>query len=138
MVLDDPARARWRVTNLAGDQREMLRRLYDRGLSEASARSLIWLLRNDAFFRQRLDECDDVLLISYEQLVSQPTEELQAALRFVGLPFGRNSFRHVTTDSVSRDPPNEIDGEVRRLCDDMMSRLDAARAEQTCALAAIS
>ncbi len=95
---------------------------------EASARSLIWWLRNSAFFRQELHGRDDVLLINYEHLVSRPTEELQRALLFAGLPFGRDSFSHVKTDSVSRDPPREIDPEVRELCDAMKARLDAARA----------
>ena len=128
MILEDPARARWRAVNLDVEDVGVVRRLYSKGLSEASARSLIWWLRNSAFFRQELHGRDAVLLINYEHLVSRPTEELQRALLFAGLPFGRDSFSHVTTDSVSRDPPREIDPEVRELCDAMKARLDAARA----------
>lgn len=125
LIVESPKEARWRARYLTEEQTQLVRYHYNRRLSEPSARSLIWYVRNIAFFTQRLDGRDDVMLINYEHLVSHPTEELARALRFVGLPFGSRSFSHVNMDSINRDPSHEIDADIAALCDELMDRLNA-------------
>ena len=124
LIVESPDEARWRARNLSDEQLAIIRHHYGRQLSEASARSLIWYVRNLAFFAQNLDRRDDVMLINYEHLVSDPPDELARALKFVGLPFGRKSFSHVNMDSINRDPSHEIDSEIAALCDQLMGRLN--------------
>ena len=47
--------ARWRAINVTDEDRVLIRGHLQRGLSEQSARALIWSIRNGFFFRQGLD-----------------------------------------------------------------------------------
>lgn len=135
ITLEDPVRARWRRLNLSDSQLALLRRHYDRGLDDNSARALIWYIRNDLYFTQALDADDRVALINYEHLVSSPDEELLRAWEHVGLEHSRRHHAHVSTRSVGKHSEPVIDHEVAQLADEMMLRLDAARALQSDAFA---
>jgi len=126
LVDEEPEAARWRARNIDEEQLALIRMYRKRGLSESSARALIWYLRNHFFFKQRLDVCDRVLLINYEALVTEPSRHLRRAFEFVGLPFRDRFFKHVSTRSIRKNSEPEIDPEVRQLCVDLLTRLHAA------------
>jgi Sulfotransferase domain len=128
LIDEDPVNARWRARNLDPEQVAMVRNYRGRGLSETSARALIWYLRNQFYFKQRLDASDRVLLINYESLVTDPARYLRHAFEFVDLPFDERFFAHVSTQSVRKQPEPEIDSEVLELCSDLLARLHAAAA----------
>lgn len=130
ITLEEPARARWRRLNLSESQLALLRRHYDRGLDDNSARALIWYIRNDLFFSQSLDRDPRVALVNYEHLVKSPDRELHRAWEHVGLMHSHRHHVHVSTRSVGKHSEPVIDSEVAQLADEMMRRLDAARALQ--------
>jgi hypothetical protein len=127
VVLEEPERAGWRRTNLTDSQIALFRRFYTPGLSDASARCLIWYVRNENYYTQSLERRSDVLLVNYEDLVTAPAVELQRVFNFLGLQVVDKSFGHMNTASVGREPVASIDEEIRSLCDDLMGRLDASR-----------
>lgn len=135
ITLEEPARARWRRLNLSESQLSLLRRHYDRGLDDNAARALIWYIRNDLYFSQALDKDPRVVLINYERLVKSPDKELHRAWEHVGLEHSHRHHVHVSTRSVGKHTEPEIDIEVAKLADEMMRRLDAARAVQSEAFA---
>jgi len=125
-VLEEPEKARWRRMNLSDDTLKLIRAHYERGLSDASARALIWYVRNSLYFEQNLDEHEAMRLINYEKLVSAPEAHLRKVFGFVGLGFELNFVGHVSTNSVKKDVAPEIDDAVLELCNSMWQRLNDA------------
>ena len=124
LITDEPDKARWRRRNLTLEQIEMIRRHRERGLSEASARALIWYLRNHAFFDQRLESNSDVLLVNYEQVASRPEAAVRSVFGFIGLPFHESYVREVSSGSVRKRPQPEIDREIEELCESLTTRMN--------------
>jgi hypothetical protein len=119
--------ARWRSINISDADVSMIRAHLDRGISEVSARALIWSIRNGFYFRQGLDGRPDVLLLNYEELVRDPATVVRRAFEFAALPFRDDYTRKVFTSSIGRRPSPEIDPRVEMLCRDTLTRLDARR-----------
>lgn len=115
--------ARWRAVNLSKDDVAMVDAHLRRGISEASARALIWYIRNGFYFRLGLDRRPDVMLINYEELVRDPKHVVARAFDFVGLEFNDRCVSRVFGSSVGRRPAPELDPDIVALCDDMMARL---------------
>ena len=130
ITVEDPERARWRRLNLSDTQLELLRSHYQRGIDDNSARALIWYVRNDLYFSQQLEGDPRVALVNYEMLVESPEDELRRAWAHVGLDLDRRHHEHVSRNSVGRHAEPRIDPEIATLADDMMRRLDDARARQ--------
>jgi hypothetical protein len=84
-LLEDPIRAGWRVHGMTEDHMGLVRQYYSDALTEASARALIWYLRNDTYFTQSLESDERVLLVKYENLVCDPESELHRIFEFLGL-----------------------------------------------------
>ncbi len=122
--------ARWRSININDDDVATIRRHLQRGISEPSARALIWLIRNSFYFRLGLDQRMDVLLLNYEELVRNPVVVVERAYRFVGLEFSERCTRNVFASSISRRPALEIDAEIQSLCVAMLARLDRCTSRQ--------
>jgi hypothetical protein len=125
-IVERSPKARWRAINLTDADIRMIQRHMDRGLSDESARALIWYLRNDFYFRQGLDRRPDVLLVNYEDLVRSPVNVVREVFEFAGLAFRPKYVREVSAASVGRKTPPNIDPEVIKLCDDLLGRLTAA------------
>ena len=123
--------ARWRSINISDDDVARIRGFLDRGISEPSARALIWAMRNDFFFRLGMDRRPAVLLLNYEDLVRDPTAVVSSAYQFVGLEFREKYTRGVFSTSIGRREAPEIDPEIEELCTDVLGRLHEERRKQT-------
>ena len=96
--------SRWRSINITDDDVALIQHHLQRGISEQSARALIWAIRNDFFFRQGMDRRSDVLLLNYEELVRESVTVVARAYEFVGLEFNEKYTRNVFATSIGRRP----------------------------------
>jgi hypothetical protein len=126
LIIEEPAKARWRARGLNSEDLALIRKHYTPQLPDPSARALIWYIRGRCYFTQQLQERSEVMLINYEQLVTRPREQLRAAFEFVGLAFQDRYFEHVATSSIRKRPDPEIAPEIAALCDALTERFDAA------------
>jgi hypothetical protein len=124
-VIHDPDKAGWRAKNLPVHLIELIRTHYDRGISEPSARALIWYVRNVLFFEQKLDANDNVCLVRYEKLARAPEKEFQRIFAFLQLRLRPAYFKRVSTKSIRRESPPLIDDGVAELCDGLKIKLIA-------------
>lgn len=129
-VVDESPAARWRAINITADDIASIRRHLQRGLSEESARALIWALRNDFFFRRGMHRRSDVLLLGYEELVRDPVAIVRRAYDFVGLAFNEEYTHKVFSTSIGRRASPEIDPEIDAICAAVLGRLDECRLGQ--------
>jgi hypothetical protein len=126
LILEEPQKARWRARGLSADDLALIRKHYNKDLTDPSARALIWYIRGRCYFTQKLEEHSDVMLINYEQLVTNPREQLRAAFDFVALPFQDSYYQHVATSSIRKRPDPEIAPEIAALCDALTEQFAAA------------
>lgn len=124
-VIHDPEKAAWRAKNLPVTLTELIRTHYERGISEPSARALIWYVRNHLFFEQHLDDNNNVRLIRYEQLARTPETEFSYIFAFLDLPLRPSYYERVSTRSIRRDAPPVIDELIGELCKGLQDRLIA-------------
>jgi hypothetical protein len=121
--------ARWRARNLADADIEAIGGHLRRGITESSARALIWYVRNSFFFRLGLNERTDIVLVNYEDLVKNPVVEVARVFDFVGLRFEKKYVDGIFASSIGRRAAPEIDGEIAALCDSLFEELAAHRRE---------
>ena len=100
---------------------------YHPAINDASALGLFWFYRNQLFFDQGFEADRRVLLMRYESLVEAPALEVDTVARFLGLRPTGPMRRLVVPGSVAKRPAPEIEPAVRRLCREMLARLDMAR-----------
>jgi hypothetical protein len=129
-VANRSSKARWRSINISDADVALIRSFLARGISEQSARALIWVVRNSFYFRLGMDRRPDVLLLNYEELVRDPNAVVSSAYRFVGLKFHDKYTRGVFSTSVGRRASPEIDPEIECLCTDVLGRLHEKRHER--------
>jgi len=128
LVIEDDERARWRRWGMTEDLMALIREWHARGISEASARALIWYVRNRSFLEQGLIGSERLALLNYEALVRNPHAHFTFAARFLGLAPSAKMGRGVVATSIRRREPPEIEPAIRELCETLFEQL-SARAE---------
>ena len=109
---------------------ELVRKHYHPELSIASANALFWYYRNQLFFDQHLEQEPRVCLVKYEEFAANPQIEVGRMVQFLGISATRAMSDHIRGNSVKRAPVGEIEPRIRRLCDEMLERLETASAFQ--------
>jgi hypothetical protein len=121
---------RWEAQGLSAESRELIASFSYDDMTPHSAAALFWLVRNALYFELGLDRRDDVAVASYDALVSDPEPAMRALCDFLAFPYHPRLVAHIDARSHSERPPLDLDPEIRRRCDDMARRLDAARLQK--------
>lgn len=124
-MLHEPQKAGWRVENVTEEELELVRYYYEKGVDDASARALIWYLRNILFFQQGLDSNKNVIMTRYEDIATSPEKEFEKVFRFLGLPNNRKAARIAFASSLHKNDPPRIDPGIEKLCQSLYERLNA-------------
>ncbi len=125
-MLHEPDIADWRIENVTDEDMALVRQHHEAGLSDASARALIWYLRNTLFFQQGLDSDERVRLICYERTVTQPQETFAAICEHLDIEFDPRMTRSLFRTSVGKSMSPEIEPSIKTLCDELHARLTAS------------
>ena len=123
-MLNDPRTADWRVEGVPTETMNTVQRFHGAGVSDASARALIWWIRNQHFFLQELQSRDDTRLLRYESMVQKPNEVFKEIFDFLSIPFHRRLIRSIHGMSLAKHPPQDIDPEIRALCEACLDKLN--------------
>lgn len=115
----------WEAGGLGPDRIEWIRGFDLDSMDPASASALFWYLRNSLFFELGLDRRPDVVLVSYDATVADPRGSMRALASFLGIPFRPELAAHVEPRTERRRGALEIDPGIRRLCEELLARLDA-------------
>lgn len=99
-------------------------------MTPETAAALFWWMRNGLYFEIGLDRRDDVLLASYEDMLTDPVAAMLAVCRFLGLRYRRQLIEHVSPRSPGGVRTLDIDPRVRSLCADLEGRLAEALCHQ--------
>jgi len=124
LIIKDPEKAAWRAENVSQKNMVMIKKYYDLNISDASSRGLIWFLRNDLYFQQKLDQDHRVLLVKYEDLVLEPLRAFKSIFNFLEIDFKVKFIREISSSSISKNAKTEIDDEIEKMCSNHLYRLN--------------
>jgi hypothetical protein len=125
--------ASWRAGGLTTDKFDVVKRLYRRDISLYEAEALMWYLRNGLFFDLHACERPDVLLVRYEDLVSDPGSRFADVFEFIGTSMPARCVEAINGSAGPRRSDPEIHPEIRTLCDGLHERLLAHYREKSTA-----
>jgi hypothetical protein len=117
---------RWQARNISNETMSLIRSFDWSTMTPASAAALFWYVRNVAYFDQHLDERDDVVVVSYEQLTEGPRRVLEPVAAALGARWDDRFVAHIDRRSAAGRTPLELHPRVREVCDSLGVRLDAA------------
>ena len=121
---------RWQLQRLSPESLEVVAGFDLASMSPASGAALLWYVRNRLYFELGLHQRDDVTLVSYDALVADPPAAMRPLCAFLDVGYGPGLVK-----GLARRPPAgrgalELDPVVRRYCDELQERLDAAAREK--------
>ena len=115
----------WLGLGMTDTVRTELENFVKPGMGNASASAIQWYLRNILFFNQQFEYDKRVLLVSYEQLVNYPENEVERICKFIGIEFNSSMVRGIFSSSIHRRKPPKINPEIRLLCDQLQTDFKA-------------
>jgi hypothetical protein len=130
------AQASWQVQRLSPENADLVRSFDFTGMSAESAAALFWYIRNSLFFETALDRRDDVVLMSYDLLLSDPDRVAAALCSFLGLGFRKEMISRIDRRRRTPRAPLPIDPRIRQKCTELQERLDTVATAQLARLAA--
>jgi len=129
----------WSSESVSSASRELVRRFYHPDIPLNDAAAIFWLVRNALFFEQGLDSNQSVLLLRYDELVSEPGRAMRRIYEFLDLPFpGLYLVDGVHEDSRGLGRSLTLDPEIESLCQAMWDRFLACETGKRKASVSIS
>ncbi|MEP7368262.1 MAG: sulfotransferase [Dermatophilaceae bacterium] len=125
-IADGTSGMDWQGQRLSDPLRELISGFDYGQMTPYSAAALFWYVRNSLYFDLGLDARDDVLLASYDELVSDPEGSMRRVCDFVGLPYRAELSDLVERRIAHQRPPLDIDPKVRSRCNAMAAQLESA------------
>ena len=113
----------WQAQRLPAAAMEVISSFDYRTMTPETAAALFWWVRNSLYFELGLDRRSDVLLASYDDLLSDPRAGMRAICSFLGLAFRPELVAHIAPRAAKR-AGLDLDPRVRQLCDQLQDRLD--------------
>jgi hypothetical protein len=112
--------------NMSHETCDLLTRWTRSSITEHTGAAIMWYLRNQLFFEQRLGSSERSLLVSYEKFVQQPAEQLRRMGQFLNTRHLRNRAGDVFSTSIGKDKSPDISPGVLHACRALLGRLDLA------------
>lgn len=120
---------RWQVRGMPARSLAVVRSFDMHSMNPESAAALMWFLRNQLFFDLGLDRREDVMLVRYERLLSEPAATVRAVAAFASIGYDDRMVAHIERRQPAIRQPLDLDPGVRTLCDDLHARLCESAAE---------
>ena len=116
----------WRGERLADHVVATIDRLHRPDLSVQEGAALFWWMRNSIVWDRGLADDERVLVVRYEDLVTDPTRYFERVFRFLGVSFDPAFVTDTTPSSARGQPLDHVHPDITSLCDTMQHRLDGA------------
>lgn len=113
----------WRGERLGAESLGDVKRVCRDDLSDHEGAVLFWLLRNRFYFELGLDRRARVLLVRYEDLVSEPERFFARAFDFMDCAFDADFAAGARTTSIGREDPAALHPEIEALAERELERL---------------
>lgn len=119
---------RWQLQRLSTDSIDLVRRLDPDSLSPESGAALLWYVRNRLLFELGLAARDDVLVMSYRQVLADPAGASGALCAFAGVDADPATCAGVAARASPLRRPLALHPEVAERCAALEVELDSLAA----------
>ena len=130
-IVEDRALAGWRGRGMSDQTWRLLKKLDKPDMNEATGAALQWYYRNIFYFEQNLEVDPRVMLVKYEDMVTEPLSTVSGIFDFVGIP-GMSPWivRQIHARSLRKNATPPIDREVYELCIGLQDRFASVSGSQ--------
>ena len=133
-IAGDRNRAGWRGRGMTDETWNLVRELDDPDMNEATGAALQWYYRNILYFQQNLEHDERVMLVNYEDIVSDPLNTVSEIFDFVGIDdMSPWIVRKIHSKSLGKNATPPISEEVFDLCMELQNRFADSKARQDAA-----
>jgi hypothetical protein len=124
-ILDKPSYAVY-AERLSAETSELLIEWVSNPITEHTGAAIMWYLRNQLYFEQKLDTNERSLLINYEKFVASPNAQIGRMCKIIDTRNIDVRSRNVFATSVGRNKAPDISPTVVRACEGLFNRLNKA------------
>lgn len=125
-MLADPHFSGWQAGGLAEQDRATLAGMDPESWDVHTGAAAFWWLRNRLYLTTALDARADVLPVSYEHVVADPSGQLSKVARFLALPVRPELWSHIEARDPRESPELSLHPGVRELCRELETTLESA------------
>jgi Sulfotransferase family len=117
----------WRGELVPEDVHELVARHYSPDMNPFDGGALFWYARNRIFFELELETEERVILLRYEDLVSEPERSVRRVYAHAGVRFpGPRIVADIHPRSVGLGRELELSAEIEQACERLWSQLNLA------------
>jgi hypothetical protein len=113
----------WFVQGVSEKSAAVLRKVYRESLSPFEKSCLVWWARNQIPIENTFHERKHVIMVQYEDLVTNPGQNFEEINRIIGLPSFPSAYSHVHSRSIGRNSYPDMDEEIEKLCEKLHEEL---------------
>jgi hypothetical protein len=128
LVADAQPGGGWFAEGVSESVRHRLRALDTPRFTDFDWACLAWWVRNQLYLELQLPTETRVKLLRYETLSTNPAETMRRLFEWLGMDWSPPSMRFVHARSLRKPNLPAMNGQVKDLCDDLLSRLDQIHA----------
>jgi hypothetical protein len=129
IVKNDPEN--WRSEHISPQVRNVVLEHFSEEMNPHDAAALFWFVRNSFFFELKLNENPRILMCRYEELVTDPADNIKKVYRFIGRDFpGEKIVEEVKTTSVGKGKRVDLSPQIERLCQELLEKIDMVYAQK--------
>lgn len=101
----------------------LIRSLWQEDLSPEEGAALYWLFYNRLYYDLGMVEDDRVHLVRYESLVTEPREQFEQVIRFLGAEFEEQMVEGVHAKSINKNSPPPLRPAILAACDELYEQM---------------
>lgn len=122
----------WRSERASPAVSAVVKRHYTPDMDPYEAAALFWFARNRLYFELGLDQDPRVMIVKYEDLIGEPSVQMQRIYDFAGQAFpGDHLTRTVHRSSLGKGSQLQLSEEVNTLCRTLLAQLDGVNEVQS-------
>lgn len=115
----------WRSEGVSEEERNLILRYFSEDMKPHDAAVLFWYLRNNIFFRLKLEANPRVIVCKYEHLIANPEIVLAKIYKICNQEFpGERIFKEIHSKSIGKGKSIDISPEIDLMANELLMRLD--------------
>jgi len=122
----------WRSEAASDEVRSIISQYFSEDMNVYDACALFWFARNRLFYELNLGKDSRILLCKYENLVTQPSEEIMKIYKFINnnCTLNHKSLKEINNKSVGKGDSVNLSPSVEKLCDELLRQLNSTYSSQ--------
>lgn len=124
LVCTDQTGGGWFQEGVSDEVARVLQEVYSPELTDIDLSCLVWWARNSLTVELELMDLPNLLIVRYEDLVTNTREAFEELFGFIGMDYDDRAVNRIVRKSSGDRWHLDVDIRVRELCDSLLARLD--------------